>query len=217
MGHRMIRREGECKLWMGDLKFYQREAAYELGLVGRAPNPWDWIWPTCGNSRCIEPEHLRVRGNVRLAYPFGICIYCGRRGSTKDHLLPRDWTGDAKRHFVVTVPACGTCNSLLGRTLTWSITERRAIAHARLRRKYRRILAQIDFTPEQVAEFGPGIRPDIIRGIENKKAVLAMLAFPTDPDYDMRALQKSGLDDPWAMGLILPDDADLRAYVEAVA
>lgn len=205
------------KLWQGDIKHFQREAAFELSLTGLDPDPWDWITPTCGQTLCINPEHLQVRGNVKLAYPHGICIYCGRRGSTKDHLLPRDWTGDAKRHFVATVPACGTCNSLLGRVLTWSITERRAIAHERLRRHYRKILGQVDFTPEQVNEFGPGIRPDIIQGIENKKHVKEMLEFPTDPEYDARALQKSGLEDPWAMGLILPDDQDLHEYVRSVA
>ena len=36
-------------------------------------------------------------------------------------------------------------------------------------------------------------------------------------DYDIRALQKSGLEDPWAMGLILPDDFNLRDYVQKVA
>ena len=209
--------DGDHKLWLGDLKKYQSEAAYELAVAKLDPNPWDWITPICGNVRCINYEHLRVRRNVQLHYPHHICIYCGRRSGTRDHLLPRTWTGDSKRHFVVTVPACGTCNSLLGSVLTWSITERRAIAHARLRKKYRKVLEQIDFTPEQVREFGPGIRPDIVQGIENKKHVLEMLEFPADPEYDARALQKSGLDDPWAMGLILPDDADLEAYVAAAA
>ncbi len=214
---RTVNLSSECKLWEGNLSKYQSKAADALFIVGLDPNPWDWVTPSCGNVRCINPEHLIVRRSVQLQYPRNICIYCGRSAFTKDHLLPRDWTGEAQRHFVATVPACGTCNSILGRTLTWSITERRAIAHERLRKKFQKVLSQIDFTPEQVEEFGPGIRPDIIRGIENKKAVKEMLRFPEDPDYDIRALQKSGLEDPWAMGLILPDDFNLRDYVQKVA
>lgn len=215
--HRLIKHDGDCKLWLGELKKYQSEAAFEYDTVGLTTNPWDWIYPTCGNERCISVEHTRVRGNIVLHYPDWVCIYCGQRANSRDHLLPRTWTGDAKRHFVVTVPACRTCNTLLRDTLTWSITERRAVAHARLRKKYRKVLAQIDFTEEELDEFGPGLRPAIEQGIQNKKAVNSMLAFPTDPEYDARALQKSGLDDPWALGLILPDDDDLEAFVRAVA
>src|SRR5690606_25044928 len=120
-----------CVEWSGREKHYQREATIALEGEGVTIRPWDWITPQCGTDTCITPDHLRVTSSKNLAYPAGLCIYCGRRGHTKDHLLPRAWSGSAARAFVVTVPSCGTCNTLLADTLTWSITERRAIAHAR--------------------------------------------------------------------------------------
>lgn len=206
-----------CREWGGVEKHYQREAAHALTLTGYEPNPWDWITPTCGNGLCIEPEHLRVHPPTALRYPHRTCIYCGRPAWVKDHLLPRNWTGDVKRRFVVTVPACGTCNGLLGDTLTWSITERRAIAHARIRRKFASILRTQDFTPAELREYGRTLRTYLKDEMAKKAEVLRMLAWPEDPTYDARALQHSGIEDPWALGLILPDDADLEAYVRGAA
>ena len=33
-----------------------------------------------------------------------------------------------------------------------------------------------------------------------------MLSWPEDPFFDLRALQKSGIDDPYASGFLLPSD-----------
>lgn len=195
-----------CHAWNGNPRHYQREAAHTLTVEGREPTPWSWITPRCDTPNCLEPDHLTVRTPVRLAYPHGLCIYCGRSGHTRDHLLPRNWTGDARRRFVVTVPCCGTCNSLLSDTLTWSITERRAIAHTRIRKHYQRALRTKDFTPTELAQFGRTLRAHVEDAIAKKAEVLRMLDFPTDPTYDARALQHSGIEDPWALGLILPED-----------
>ena len=206
-----------CQRWAGNTRYYQREAAHALTMARREPNPWDWITPTCGDGLCIEPEHLIVQSPIRLNYPSGLCIYCGRRSASQDHLLPRNWTGDVRRRYVVTVPSCGTCNSLLGDTLTWSITERRAVAHARIRRKFAKVLRTKDFCRYELAEFGPTLLAHIEDAMAKKAEVLRMLAWPTDPAYDARALQHSGIEDPWAVGLILPDDADLADYVARTA
>nr|DAI12492.1 MAG TPA: HNH endonuclease [Caudoviricetes sp.] len=206
-----------CKLWEGDPNAYQKHAADAFYISGRDLQPWDWVTPMCQNPLCIEPEHLAVQANVKLRYPHSICIYCGRPGYTKDHLLPRNWTGEAQRHFVVTVPACRTCNTLLRDTLTWSITERRALAHERLRKHYAKVLRTVDRTPEELNEYGPTLRSVIVDGMERKAEVLRMLDWPEDPAYDARALAHSGIDDPWAIGLLLPDTDDLAAHVVAVA
>lgn len=205
-----------CIEHTGSDKTYQTKAASELILAGHEVAHWAWITPMCDSPRCLEPSHLRVQEPVTLAYPWGVCIYCGRSGYQKDHLLPRRWTGDVKRHFTVTVPSCGTCNSTLSDTLTWSITERRAICHARLRRKYAKCLRSKDFTPAEMDEFGDGLRGYIEEEAEKKKAVLAMLAWPTDPSFDLRALERSGIDNPYAIGLILPDHIDIDEYVRNV-
>ena len=54
-------------------------------------------------------------------------------------------------------------------------------------------------------------------GVTAGAGVLRMLDWPEDPAYDARALAHSGIDDPWAIGLLLPDTDDLAAHVVAVA
>lgn len=206
-----------CDIWAGDAKKYQTEAAVALIGVGREPSHLAWITATCGTVACIEPEHLKVQAPVRLAYPYGVCIYCGRPGHTKDHLLPRHWSGDIRRHWVAIVPACGTCNNVLNDTLTWSITERRAICHARLRRHYRKVFKTKRFTADELDEFGSTLRSYIEAEMEKREVVERIFDWPTDPNFDERALQHSGIEDPHAIGLILPDDVDLDEYVRNVA
>lgn len=211
------RKNEPCVLWAGDEDKYQTEAAVALISIGREPSHLAWITPTCGTALCVEPEHLKVQAPTKLAYPYGVCIYCGRSGRTKDHLLPRRWTGDALRHWVAIVPACGTCNSVLSDTLTWSITERRAICHARLRRHYRKVFRTKMFTPEELDEFGPGLRPYVEDEMAKRRIVERIFEWPTDPTFDERALEHSGIEDPYAIGLILPDDDDLKEMVRNVA
>ena len=197
--------ESPCIEWGGSESRYQQAAAKSLAVEGADPSPYAWITPKCGNAKCIEPDHLTVHKPVRLAYPYGVCIYCGRPGWTKDHLFPRRWTGDALRKFTAVVPACGTCNSLLGDTLTWSITERRMICHARLRKHYRKTLRTKDFSAGELREFQGTLRAYIKSEMVKKREVLAMLEWPTDPSYDLRALEHSGLEDPYVLGLILAE------------
>jgi len=209
--------QAPCITWQGAARRYQNRAADELAKVGREPAPWAWITTTCGDDQCIEPDHLRVYAPMHLAYPYGVCIYCGRHAGTRDHLLPRPWTGDAKRHFVATVPACGTCNSVLSDTLTWSVTERRAICHARLRKHFRKTLASLERTTAELAEFGPMLREYLIDSMVKKREVERMLRFPEDPFYDLRALEKSGLENPYATGLLIAEDAELDEIVRTRA
>ena len=206
----------ECVIWQGRKREYQAAAAAELTACHREPSHWSWIVPTCGTELCIESEHLVVHAPLRLSYPYGVCVYCGRIAGSRDHLLPRNWTGDAKRAFVVTVPACGKCNTLLGNALTWSMTERRAIAHARLRHNMRRTLATKERSPEELAEFGSCLREYITSALSAKREVERMLSWPEDPHYDMRAMHKSGIDNPWAAGLLMVDDEELAAVVRAM-
>lgn len=190
-----------CIIWTGEAKRYQTEAAAALVGCGMEPPHLSWITPTCLND-CLEPTHLRTHAPLRIAYPYGVCIYCGRPSATKDHLLPRAWSGETQRKFVATVPACGTCNSLLNATLTWSITERRDICHQRIRRHFYRALRTVDFTADELAEFGRVLRADVEDAMARKREVLRMLAWPDDPNYDLRALQHSGIEDPYAIGLL---------------
>lgn len=206
-----------CTPWTGAENRYQSEAAIALAVEGREPPPWAWIIPTCTTSDCLTVDHLRVQAPIRLAYPWGVCIYCGRSAWTKDHLLPRAWSGDVKRHWVAIVPACGTCNSLLSDTLTWSITERRLICHERIRKHYRKVLRTVDHTPESLDEMGRILRQHCEDAMARKAEVRRMLTWPEDAAYDARALGHSGIDNGWVTGLLLAEDDELHAHVKAVA
>ena len=206
-----------CRTYDGNPKHYQDTAASALEDVGIPVSRWAWIRSICDTAECLEPDHLRVASPLKIAYPYGICVYCGRRAATKDHLLPRPWSGDTQRSFVATVPACGTCNSILSDTLTVSITERRMLCHMRLRKKFAKVLRTKDFTPDELAEFEPSLREYICSEMDRKAEVRRMLAWPEDPAYDARALEKSGIEDPHVIGLIrAEDDEDMQKYLAAV-
>jgi len=209
--------ESPCVPWDGNPRLYQSRAAEALIYVGQQVSHLAWITATCETEDCLEPTHLTYRAPLRISYPHGVCIYCGRHAATRDHLLPKPWTGHTARAFIATVPACGTCNSVLSDALTWSITERRAICHQRLRKHFAKTLRVADHTPEQLAQLDLRLRQYVTDGIEKKAEVLRMLAWPDDPNYDARALSHSGIEDPYALGLILLPGSDLDAIVGAVA
>jgi len=194
--------EDRCLTWRGKPEHYQEQAAIAAVESGLSIMPWCWIETDCGDALCMEPGHMIIRRPQRLEYPYGLCIYCGEPGWTKDHLLPVGITGVALRKHVLTVPACGECNSLIGDTYATSITERRSIAKNGLRKKHWRKISSHEYSEEEIAEFGPGLRPTIIRAKQDRAAILVRLAFPDDSTYDLRYLGKSGIDDPYALGLI---------------
>lgn len=206
-----------CEPFEGRPIKYQAEAAHLMWVeTGQQPASWAWIDTTCGTA-CLNVDHMTMQAPRQLAYPRRVCIYCGRSAGTVDHLLPRQWSGEAKRTYVATVPACGTCNNALNDTLTWSITERRMICHYRLRRKFRKALSVVEYGPSDVAKFEGALRKEVLDGMARKRIIDAMLAWPEhDPGYDLRACQKSGIEDPYAVGLIIPREEAARIAREVV-
>ena len=200
-----------CPRFSGRDYNYQEAATQrywvETGISVRA---WHWIVTTCSTPTCMNHEHMRIHEPTRLGYPAYLCIYCGNPGGTKDHLLPRRLTGDTVRSSVITVPACGSCNSTLSATVTETITERRELLHLRLRKRYRKMLAQPEFTPAEMRQFGTSLRAYMSNARTRKEMLLERLAWPTDPDFDLRACQKAGIDDPYSAGLLLADRDEAR-------
>lgn len=205
-----------CVVYKGDSAAYQQQAHQALyDVSGTALVPYAWIDPNCQTAQCLNPEHMDVHAPMHLEYPRGVCVYCGDPGWTRDHILPRPWTGDTIRRSVITIPACQQCNSMIGAALTWSISERRALAHSRIERKYRKILRLEDRTRAEKDEFGPAIRSSIDRGELLKRHVFSRLSWPHDPAYDLRAMELSGIEDPYAAGLLTRDvySSALRAWL----
>lgn len=192
-----------CALFDGPRASYQTRAAREIYATSNlAPGRFSWIVPTCGTEMCIEPAHLQVNAPLAINYPWNLCTYCGVTAWTKDHLLPRSWTGDVVRKWTATVPACGECNSAISDRLAPCINDRRALAHRAIRRKHAAALRTLDRTPAQILEYGPTLRTTIKAGMAKKADALRRLSWPTDPFYDLRAFQDSGIENPYALGLL---------------
>ncbi len=208
----------DCVSFEGRDGHYQSKALDAwYAEFNQVPASWSWVTVTCATRNCLNPYHLELKSPLKLAYPYGVCIYCGRTAGTKDHLLPRYWSGASKRAYVVTVPACGTCNSLLSDTLTWSITERRAICHIRFRRHFRKVLRTVEYGPSDLAEFGDSLRAFVVDGMNQKAEVLRCLEWPGDPGYDARACAKSGIPDAYEIGLLLDEKTALQIAVDVTS
>lgn len=175
-----------CELWM----HYHDDTLPHLAYLA----------PECGTELCTEVEHLQIIPVHNIPYPRLVCVYCGQSGYTRDHILPVTWTGEAARRGVVTVPACGECNSAIGDAYAPSITMRRRIAHKFIAKRYRKTIRMILPTPEELDEYGPGLRSYIEHSLVERELILDRLAWPPG-GYDERACSKAGID-PWEAGLI---------------
>lgn len=181
-----------------------------------------WPTPVCKTPLCLNLDHLAWESPKRLEYAPGICVYCGVIAGTMDHLLPRTWTGEAARRNVLTVPACGECNSAIGDRYATSITRRRKIAHAYVACKNRRVLNMPAWPREDVRKLGPTLRSSVEKGIHERKLARARLSWPEDADYDLRAMQLSGIENPYELGLItrpeeMADEAEATARRNALS
>lgn len=184
----------KCIVWQGDSKHYQQEAVELYVNVWQNPlGAFCFVRTTCEERFCLNVDHMVIARPRKLSYPYGICVYCGLSGSTQDHIEPKTWTGSAARKFVVTVPACGECNNLINDSFAPTIEERREIAHKGIRRKYKRILNYVEYSPEEIDEFEGVLKAAVISGLEDKRVIEARLHWPEDKSYDLRALEKSGL------------------------
>jgi hypothetical protein len=192
-----------CKPWDGRPADYGTRAVIAAqNRLGRAL-PWVNAEPVCGTPLCLTDAHLALHIPRRIAYPQWTCIYCGVPADTKDHLLPRTVTGDALRKFVAVVPSCRSCNSSIGDRIGHRVTQRRQAAHDHIRSSNARYLKLPAMWPEAaLAELGPNLRRRIEAGLKLADIAQARLAWPEDPDYDRRAFEKSGFDDPVAMDLL---------------
>ncbi len=182
---------------------YQHAAALAVFReTNRTVQPWHWITTRCAEPFCMVVEHMHWEAPRRLKYPHGLCVYCGNRCGTRDHLLPVNMTGKAARRYILTVPACGECNSFIGDRGGSNVDDRRARAHDGIRRKHKRKLATKVWTEAELDELGPTLRSHVEGAVAAKREVLCRLEWPDDPAYDLRALEQSGIHDPYATGLL---------------
>ncbi len=198
--------EKECSIWQGRPQFYQEQALLAVVEAGVRIWPWSWIETTCGEELCLEPDHLVVNGPQKLKYPAGQCVYCGVIAQSKDHIVPTAATGIEHRKYVLTVPACLQCNGAINDVPVYSIDGRRRVAQAYIAKKYKSALSRPEYTREEIQEFEGRLRQAIMGDQEEKAYLRARLTWPEDPFYDLRYLQKSGIEDPYLTGLLSPSD-----------
>jgi len=114
-------------------------------------------------------------------------VYCGEMADTKDHLIPRGYSGDADRLRVPTVPSCVECNSTLNDIYLPDVMERREVVRQRYRIKYRRLLKIVWYGEQDLLEFGPQLRSVIMSRMEQHISIMRRLSWPTNPTYDADA------------------------------
>lgn len=98
----------------------------------------------------------------------GACVYCGRPGTTLDHVTPVSFVAPALAAGVRfsdgslwKVPACPECNSMAGSMVFRSFDTKRSWLHDAIRRKYAKELRVPDWTEEELAELGGKTRREV--------------------------------------------------------
>ena len=111
------------------------------------------------------------------------CIYCGEPATGLDHIPPKYWRpillshGLAQPNTFRTVPACGECNSILGKRPFFTLAERKTYVRGRLWEKYERFCLSPSWSRSELDAMGPGMR-----------RYIRAVAFRKD-----RALRRTGL------------------------
>lgn len=57
----------------------------------------------------MDPKHLNI--DERLKDDHNICIYCGQKADTREHVPSKVFLDDPLPKFLPTLPACSTCNN----------------------------------------------------------------------------------------------------------
>jgi hypothetical protein len=120
-------------------------------------------------------------------YPSDSCVYCGEVATSRDHLIPRAFSGESERAIVPVVPACLECNSTLGARYMPDVIERREYLHARYRVKYRKYMRRVMWGPSDMQQFGPQMRTVISKGMAEHERLMRRLSWPSSPTYDADA------------------------------
>jgi hypothetical protein len=198
--------------WRGNPRQYQLEAQRLWTLDNdRSLKPWTWVTTTCDVDQCLNTSCMVIHAPVRINYPKLTCVYCGEGCGGVDHLLPKPWTGAALRHLVAVVPACGNCNSRIGDDPSPNVAVRRRRAQLSIERANKALLLRPIKTAADMRGLGHAMRSVAHANNEKTERVRARLAWPLDPHYDLRAFQRSGIDDPESLGLCDLISRPLRA------
>jgi hypothetical protein len=82
-----------------------------------------------------------------------------------------------------------------------NVAIRRKVAQLSIERSHRGLLLSPHKDPRDLLEMGPLLRSVAEKNNRKREWVRLRLAWPDDPFYDLRAFQKSGIEDPESLGL----------------
>lgn len=189
--------------WMGHPRKYQA-AAQEVYIAEhrRVVLPWSWITLSCDEPMCLNVECMTLHESQKIHYPAGVCVYCGDPAGQRDHLIPMPLSGAALRLRVLTVPSCANCNNRINDFPSFCVTERRERAHASIHKNNRALLERPIKNAAEMRELGPSLRSVAVKNNRKAEWLKGRLSWPDDPYYDLRAFQRSGIEDPVALGLV---------------
>lgn len=111
------------------------------------------------------------------------CIYCGDTATCRDHVPPKKWLRLFARFNTyvtkdrVVVPACTSCNAMLGGLPLFTIQERRAHVRTRLWQKFRKLLEAPGWKDAELAELGPGLRRYVKGRLQQKAHIIRRIGM----------------------------------------
>lgn len=115
----------------------------------------------------------RVVGHRYKRFSFfgdSTCIYCGRDATTKDHVpaVVNSYCYNMSKYPHIVVPACRSCNSILGDKFKNTMLERVKHLAIRYEKKFEKVLSVPDWKEEEIAEMGPIMRRRIRHAMNQK-------------------------------------------------
>lgn len=107
------------------------------------------------------------------------CTYCEALADCWDHVIPLDILSGPRRSYsgrYWIVPACTECNRTLGFKAILNIPERAAFLHDKYAIKYRKLLSAPEWSAEELADLGPGLRASIVSSETERASVIGRMA-----------------------------------------
>ena len=124
--------------------------------------------------RAYHQFYRRVKGRG--------CVYCGLRATTNDHFVPisvvnmlQECMDQVPGKFLL--PSCGECNGIASDRVFPTVAAKRRFIHARLKQKYRRVLALPEWSQAEREELGWTLRTSVDAGLAQKSVLTQRLAW----------------------------------------
>ena len=131
----------------------------------------------------------RVAGMYAVMETRGVCVYCGDRATTRDHVLPVTIASRladlrAIKGGLLIVPACSDCNGLAGGLLFKSVSAKRRYIRRRLLQRHKRLLEMAEWTDQQLEACGWVLRTKILADLAAREKVRARIAWKNTANID---------------------------------